>query len=342
MTNKPEKKRNMTMTDIARLAGVSQSTVSRVLNGSAGVAPDKQSAVMEVIERLNYRPNVIAQGLAMGQTLSIGVLSRYVGSPFFSNVLRGIEAGIKEKGYYPIIVIGGVLAKDDEDGIEVLLSRRVDGLILHTYSGLAEDYLHDVAAHTPTVIIGQSVKGLENQCITIKDYDASYQATSYLIQKGHKMIAHAAGPATSNDAQLRRDGYLKAMADAGLQVYPELIIDADYSEVGGAYVVDQLLRLREQLPFTAIFAANDQTAVGVRLALYRRGIAVPDDISLMGFDDIPEVQYMIPPLTTMRQPMYQIGYTATQSLFALMNEQQIQGLTFPVELIERETVRPLG
>src|SRR5687767_3184784 len=144
MARKQINKKTVTMTEIARLAGVSQSTVSRILNGSAAVDPEKHAAVMEVIERLNYRPNVIAQGLVMGQTLSIGVLTRYLDSPFFGNILRGIEHGIKEEGYFPIVVSGGDSSKDDERAIEMLMSRRVDGLVLMAHEQLAKEFLQDV------------------------------------------------------------------------------------------------------------------------------------------------------------------------------------------------------
>jgi LacI family transcriptional regulator len=336
---KDKNNKAVTMTEIARLAGVSQSTVSRILNGSATVAPEKHAAVMEVIERLNFRPNVIAQGLVMGQTLTVGILTRYLGSPYFGNVLRGIERGVKEKGYFPIVVAGTETPQDDYQAINMLLSRRVDGLVLQVHDETPADYLYSVAANTPTIIIGLSVPGLEDHCVTVKNYEGAYAATSYLIQKGHRLIAHVAGPMFRADALHRYQGYQQALADAGLECYPELVQEGDFSEASGMVMMGELLNIRHELPFTAVFASNDQLALGVRLALYRRNIAVPDQISLLGFDDIPEIQYMIPPLTTVRQPLFQLGFAGTQSLFALMEGKQIHPVSFPLELVERETVR---
>jgi LacI family transcriptional regulator len=237
------------------------------------------------------------------------------------------------------VVAGDESPKEDERAIDLLISRRVDGLVLLAHEQLSLEYLQDVMAHTPTIIIGQKIKGFEDYCVTVKNYEAAYQATSYLIQKGHTLIAHTQGPLARLDAVLRRDGYCQALLDAGLEVYPELLFEGDFSEVGGFLAVENLLKVREMIPFTAIFTGNDQTAVGIRLGLYRRNIAVPDDISLIGFDDIPEVQYMIPPLTTMRQPMYHMGYAATQAVFALIDGKQPHAVSFPAELVERETVK---
>lgn len=342
MPPRAEKKKPVTMSEIARLAGVSQSTVSRILNGSASVAPEKHAAVMEVMEGLNFRPNVIAQGLVMGQTLAIGVLTRYLGSPFFGTVLRGIEQGVKENGYYPIVVSGGDSVKDDYQSIELLISRRVDGLIIYPHEELSVEYLHEIAAHTPLIIIGMTVPGLEDHCITVRNYDAAYQATTYLIKKGHTLIAHATGPQSRTDAILRREGYRQAMRDADLPLYPELIIEGEFAEAAAFMGVENLIKQRHRLPFTAIFCGNDQMAQGIRLALYRQNLSVPDDISLVGFDDIFQAQYMIPPLTTMRQPIYQLGFAATQSLFTLIAGRQSYAISFPAELVERETVRVIS
>jgi len=337
---KSSKKNNVTMTDVARRAGVSQSTVSRTFNGSNAVDPEKKELILAAAAELNYRPNVIAQGLVMGKTSTIGVVTRYLGSPFFGNVLEGVEHGIKEHKFFPIVVTGGATQQENIQAIETLLSRRVDGLLfLINDDPIGLDYLQDVSSHTPIIVVGHEIAGFEDHCITVKNYEAGYAATQHLIKKGHTIIAHLAGPAP--DALRRRDGYINALQDAGLTVYPELILKADFSEAEAYMMGEELLNLRQKLPFTAVFTSNDQMAIGFRLALHRYGLSVPDDVSLIGFDDIPSAKYMTPPLTTMRQPIYQLGYTASQVLFSVIEGNSPRPMSFPVELIERETVKSI-
>lgn len=329
------------MSEIAQMAGVSQSTVSRVLTGTTPVAPDKQAAVLEVIERLNFHPNVSAQSLVHGRTFQIGVLTRHLGSPFFNEMLRGMAKGMEGTSYHPVIGLGSEIPREDRLALDLLLARRVDGLLLQAPQNSPQvnfDYLLELAEHTPLIIIGTRIPGLEKQCVSIKNFNGGYIATSHLIEKGHKFIAHITGRMPVEDSVERRDGYCQALIDNGLEVVPELIIEGDFSENSGTQGMDTLLARREQFPFTAVFAANDQIAVGVRLALYYRRIIVPDEISLVGFDDLPGTQYMIPPLTTIRQPVYYMGLIASQALLAMVAGKEVQLPEFPLELVSRQSV----
>lgn len=162
-------------------------------------------------------------------------------------------------------------------------------------------------------------------------------ATRHLLSLGHRSIAHIAGVADHTDATERRAGYDRALREAGVPVRPELIVQGDLMESGGLLAMNRLLDSGQ--PFTAVFAANDQTAFGARLALYRRGVRVPDDVSILGVDDLPGAAYATPPMTTIRQPIYELGLAVAQALLALLGHQVAQTPVPPLELVVRETTR---
>ncbi len=331
------KKQSVTILDIAQQAGVSPSTVSRILNGTTAVAPEKQAAVMEVIERLNYKPNIVAQGLVKGTSSTVGVLIEQIGSPFYGEILVGIEQGLQGSAYLPLFTSGSWVLEDELNMLNVLLGRRVDALII-IFGQIPAERLLDVAASTPLLVVGRNIPGLEGRCVTIDNVEAAYKATSYLIEMGHRQIAHISGLGSHADARDRRAGYCKALKDAGLEVNPDLIIEGDYQEHSGVLAIETLFTNRARAPFSAIFAANDQMALGARLALYRRGIRVPEDISLVGFDDLFSVAYVTPPLTTIRQPAREIGYMAARGILNILEGKEPELHPAPTELVIRESV----
>ena len=329
------------MSEIAQLAGVSQSTVSRVLSGTTPVAPDKQAAVLKIIEQYNFRPNVAAQGLVNGRTFQIGVLTRHLGSPFFGEMLRGIAKAVEDTNYHPVISLGSENPNEDRKALDLLLARRVDGIIIQASQAAHpsnDEYLRTLAEEVPIIVVGRQIPGLEKQCMIVKNFDGAYLATSHLIAKGHRSIAHITGLVWVEDTVLRRDGYCQALRDNGLEIVPDLIIEGDFTESSGAQAVDTLLSRRDAFPFSAIFASNDQMAIGARLALYHRRISVPEDVSLVGFDDLLGTQYMIPPLTTIRQPVFYMGLMAIQALLAVLNGESLHLPAFPLELVIRQSV----
>ncbi len=326
--------KTITIHDIARAAGVSSSTVSRVLNGTTAVAEDKRVAVLAVVDQLNYRPNVIAQGLKRGRSAAIGVLTQSIDSPFYGTILRGIEQGLSGSDYHPVIASGNWRTDQELEALVLLMTRRVDALIV--MSGLnPDDYLRRIAADIPLVVVGRTVAGLEGQCLRVDDRHSAYEATRYLIGLGHRRIAHITGPSFHQDAVDRRGGYSQALSDAGLAVDPQLIVEGDYTEQSGLLAI--LALLSRGALFTAIFGANDQMAYGARLALYRHGIRVPDDISLVGFDDQLASSYTTPPLTTVRVPTLEIGRMAAQGVLSLLDKQQLALPTVATELVIRES-----
>lgn len=327
-----------TILDIAREAGVSPSTVSRVLNGNTPVADDKRDAVNAAVKKLRYRPNASAQGLVWGRTRAVGVLTQSIASPFYGDILHGIEEGLAGSDYHAVFTSGNWHTDAELAALNLLAGRRVDALIM--LAGVTPDaQMRQMAAELPLVVIGRSVPGMERQCLRIDDMGAAEEAARYLIELGHRSIVHIAGPELHQDARDRREGYERALASAGLSASPEMIIPGDYTELSGLVAVETLLA--RGTPFSAIFAANDQMAYGARLAFYRRGMRVPEDVSLVGFDDLLGSAYTTPPLTTVRQPAFELGCAAGQAIRHLLEGRTFAMPTLSTELVIRESAAPL-
>jgi LacI family transcriptional regulator len=324
----------ITLGDVAREAGVSPSTVSRILNGTAVVAPSKRAAVEAVIEKLGYQPNVLARGLALGQSMSIGVLMQEISSPYYAEVLIGIEKGLAGTDYHPIVVSGHWRAEAESEALDVLLARRVDAIVVMD-GRLEHKRLLRTAQSTPTVVVARMIDGLESQCLRVDNVHGSALGTQHLIDLGHKRIAHIAGPVDNHDAVDRLEGYKQALKAARIKFDPDLVSEGDFTERSGLMAMESLLSRTSN--FSALFCANDQMAFGARLALYRRGIRVPDDVSLVGFDDIPGSSYCTPPLTTVRQPSQEVGLAAAAAVLDLMLGRTAKLPPLPPLLVVRES-----
>jgi LacI family transcriptional regulator len=331
---------NVTLQEIARAAGVSPSTVSRILNGSARVLPAKQQAVEEAIAKFNYRPNVLARSLASGRTETIGVLTQAVSSPFYAEWLRGIEEALYEPGFTPIFVSSRWNVEDEKARLDEFVARRVDGIIL-LHAQLDEPTLVNYSRYAPMLVLGRSVQnGATLAGLPIDNLKGARDATRHLIEQGHREIAFISGPSSHEDAIERLDGYRIALEEAGIAFDADLVEEGDYLETGGLAAMERLLTRRPS--FSAVFCANDQTAYGARLAMFRRGVRVPEDVSLVGFDDLPTSSYMTPPLTTVRQPTYEIGRLAAQGILQMIRKQAIALSPIPLTLVTRETTRRVG
>ncbi len=333
----------VTILQIAERANVSPATVSRVLRGTAAVKEHKRTAVMQAVNELDYRPNVFAQSLASGQSMTLGVLTQNFGSPFYDGILQGILQGLDSSEYSPIFADGRWQTAVEQKALQMLLDRRVDGLIL-IGGQIPEEQLATLVQQTPLVVVARELTMLPNNCLCVDNFTAAYEATRYLINQGHREIAHITAKLpyqeVVTDVQLRYEGYVQALKDSGMGLDPQLVVEGNLLQQSGVLAIETLL-LRGR-SFSAIFAANDQMAFGARLGLYRRGIRVPDDVSLVGFDDEPSAAYFIPPLTTVRQPGVEMGQTAAQAMLDSLNKKPVQPPTFKGELIIRETVARQG
>ncbi|MGQ0708874.1 MAG: LacI family DNA-binding transcriptional regulator [Rhodoferax sp.] len=308
----------VTLLDVARSAGVSAATVSRILNGTARVAPAKVDAVQQAIARLNFKPNLFARSLKTGVTMTVGVLTQSLESQFYAHALKGIEVGLEGSGFSPIITSGHWSPQTDLQSLRVLTSRRVDGLIILT--GTIDDAAAcALAREQPVVLTERALQAPNLYTVQLDQFHGGYLATRHLVELGHRRIAHITGVAHRRDAMERQRGYEHALREAGITPDPALCVQGDFTDQGGLRAMHQLLQ--RGVPFSAVFCANDESAMGARLALFERGVRVPEEVSLVGFDDLPVAAFMTPPLSSVHQPVFEIGLHAAQALLRLLGRE---------------------
>jgi LacI family transcriptional regulator len=294
----------VTIKDVAREAGVSVATVSRVFNNSALVKEPTRLEVQRVAARLGYSPHVAARSLITSKTSTIGVLLPDLYGEFFSEVIRGIDQAVQREGYHLLVSS----SHDDESEIEAALRSmhgRVDGLIVMSPDMDARAAVQRLAERFPVVLLNCAVEGDALDAITIDNYGGAYAIVRHLIALGHRRIAIITGGARNFDALERRRGYRAALAEAGIARNPAWEVPGDFSDTSGYHAVQRLL-VTTPRP-TAIFATNDAMAIGALSALREAGISVPDGVAVAGFDDIPMARYMNPPLTTVHVDITALG-----------------------------------
>jgi len=326
----------VTLERVARLAGVSPSTVSRILNGTAVVSELKKKAIEEAIATLGFVPNPVARGLAGGRTFSIGVITQAIDSPFYGMALSGIEKELDPAGYSALYVTGDWDAKEEAKCIEVLRSRRVDGIIVLT-GRLPDKALRECAKSLPVVVTGRALKAPGLFSLNFDSFEGGRLATQHLLDLGHRRIVFINGAAHHPDANERLRGYRVALQTAGLVYDPALVLPGDFHESSGLEAVEQILI--KKLAFSAIFAANDQMAFGAALGLYRHGLRIPDDVSLIGFDDLPVAMYAVPPLSSIHESAYELGCLAATSVLQLINGVQPSSQVPAPRLVVRESTQ---
>ena len=324
---------NVTINDIADAAMVSKSTVSRVLNGTAEVSADKKQAVLEAVRRLGFQPSVIARSLSSGTSMTIGVMTQLIGSSFYDSISQGVISGLTGSGYSPIFVDGQWQELESVDGIRALLGRRVDGLIM-IGGNVPRDAVAELGGNLPVIFVARHFDG--HQSVSMDNVKASGEAVKFLAENGHRRIVLVQGLPHHPDAIARLQGYRLALEEVGLPCDEDLILDGDFTSDAGIRAVKKLLAAGTD--FTAIFAANDRTAFGVTLALTQAGLRVPEDVSVVGFDDQLEAQYMVPPLTTVRQPGREMGEMAARAILSKLNDEEPELKTLQGELIIRDSV----
>jgi LacI family transcriptional regulator len=328
----------VTLEMVAKEAGVSPSTVSRILNGTARVRDAKVRAVEAAIAKLQFMPNPVARSLARGKSMSVGVVTQAIDSPFYGEALAAIEKGLLRARYSALIVSGHWREGDERRCVAHLLSRRVDGIILLT-SCLPDREIANLARSVPMVVTGRDVAGERIFSLDTDSTAGARLATDYLIGLGHRRIAFLSGPADHPDAQQRLEGYQAALAANRIAFNAKLVVHGNYSETGGHAAIMGLLDSGAE--FTAVFAANDQTAYGAMLALHRRNLSVPGDVSVVGFDDLASSAYTIPPLTSVHRSIDEIGEGAAEAIVDLIERRVPIARVSPATLAIRESTRPL-
>lgn len=332
-----------TIKDVARRANVSTATVSRVLNGGQWVAEPTRAAVLQAVQELNYKPNAVARSLMHAQTKTLAILFPNVSDMFSGTVLGGVEDAAHARGFSVIVCKTGGGHERTLDYLQLLAEKRVDGIIFAS-EVLREEYASFIRRlRIPLVVFSGESDDPAVPTIRCDDRQAAYTATSYLIGQGHERIGLLYGGAHETPEQSGRlTGFHEAHRDHGLVVEPGRVLCLEGfafrdGRAGGATL---LSRARD---LTAVFASSDELALGVMSAAAGRGLRVPDDLSVMGFDDLPLAEMSLPPLTTVRQPLYGMGRrAATMLLDHIQDVRKLDGhAIFPTTIVERQSVRRL-
>lgn len=316
-------------------------TVSRVLNNTVPVAEETRMRVIEAVEALNYKPNAFARGLVTNRSGGVGVVINEISSPFYSGIVRGIEEVVEPKGLHLLVSSGHAQAALEGRAVESLKQRRSDALILQLEAVPDDDLVRWAEQETPVIVVGRSVPELEGRCVYLDNVAGGYLATRHLIEHGHRRIAHLAGWLAIKDARDRLEGYRRALTDAGLPCDEALIVPGDFTEAGGQRGARELLA--RGLPFTALVAGNDQMAAGALHTLRAHGLRVPQDVSLIGYDDVLFARYLFPALTTIRQPLAEMGQAAARLALAALgaeNPKEVNTKFDPVLVVRESVARP--
>lgn len=332
----------VTIYDVAREAGVSMATVSRVVNNNPNVKPQTRKKVFEAIERLGYRPNAVARGLASKKTTTVGVVIPDISNANFAEVARGIE-DIANMYHYNIILCNADKKKEKEIRvINTLLEKQVDGLLFMGGNVTEEHVQAFRTSNVPIVLCGTTEEHNAIPAVDINHEKAAFDAVQLLINKGHRRIGMISGTLQDpNNGFARYQGYKKALEHAGIPFSDELVRIGNYRYESGVDAVKYFLELSERP--TAIFAATDEMAIGAIHAIQDAGLHVPEDFSVISVDNSRMASMVRPLLTAVAQPMYDIGAVSMRLLTKLMNKETIEHpkIELPHEIIERQSVNAL-
>jgi DNA-binding LacI/PurR family transcriptional regulator len=318
--SRPQKKiaQRVTAHDVAKAIGVSTMTVSRVLNRKPNVDDRTRALVLKAAKKLGYRPNQIAQSLALNKTFTVGVVVPEISHSFFPEAIRGIEEVTYKAGYHLVLMHSAETAERERDALHTLESKRVDGILLSVAQDVHDDraYRQIMEVGLPLVFFDRCVRGIGAPCVSIDDEESARVMTHHLIAHGYRRIAHLAGSQQLAIGRERLAGFCQAQEEAGMECDRTLIVECGFHEDSGYAAMQQLLDLPVALRPRAVVAINDPAAYGAIRAILDRGLSVPRDIAVVGFSDDIRAPLMPVPLTTMRQPAYELGRMAAERLVA--------------------------
>ncbi|KER03609.1 LacI family DNA-binding transcriptional regulator [Photorhabdus temperata subsp. temperata] len=330
-----------TMRDVAHQAGVSVATVSRVINSTAYVEPGTRERVEKAMRELNYRRNFAALALAKRCGNMLGLLTGNLADPFFSLLARGVEKIARQEEVKLMVCSGGYQAELEKSALDFLINQGCEAIVAHVSTMSDVDVLR-YAAHTPgLVIINRYFPAIANRCIWLDNVSASQAATHYLLQNGHRKIACVTADLPIDNRRLRLEGYHAAMTHAGITVPGDWVISVPFNEKGGELAAEKLLD--SGINFTAAVTFNDVMAAGMMRSLHQRKIKLPEQLSIVGFDDIVPARYLYPPLTTVHNPIERMAQQAANLALQLSAQKEItpQMNMFSAELVIRDSVFPI-
>ncbi|MFX3625428.1 MAG: catabolite control protein A [Ectobacillus sp.] len=317
---------NVTIYDVAREANVSMATVSRVVNGNPNVKPTTRKKVLEAIERLGYRPNAVARGLASKKTTTVGVIIPDISNIFYAELARGIE-DIATMYKYNIILSNSDQNKEKEMHLlNTMLGKQVDGIVFMS-ENITSDHVEEFKKSPVPIVLAAS---FDEQSITPSvniDYEqGAYDAVKYLLDKGHKHVAFVSGPFEHAVAEVKKmQGYKRALEEAGVAYHEERVVEGDYTYDSGIEAFDKLWESSNKP--TAVFVSSDEMALGVIHGAQDQGVHIPNDVEVIGFDNTRLATMVRPQLTTVVQPMYDIGAVAMRLLTKYMNKETVEDHT---------------
>lgn len=333
----------ITIHDIAREANTSIATVSRVLNNQSGYSEKTRQKVLKVADELGYESNAIAKSLVKKKTFTIGVVFPHISSQISYELLNGIEAVAHEEGYSIIVSYTYSDHKRTMNYLKTMAEKRIDGLIFTSEFLQKEYYDYLEKSGIPYILLSTKSQEFQVPYVKVDDYDAAYAAAKYLIDYGHKKIGMISGPVSDPIAGLPRvNGFKQAMTDHKLEHNKgRIIYGEDFGFVQGKQKLKKLIETHPEV--TALFAAGDELAVGAMNMAQELGYSVPEDLSVIGYDNIMLSEMVYPPLTTIAQPFYDMGLAATELLFNMIEDKKVlsQQVILPFEIRKRKSVREL-
>ena len=336
--------RVVTLRDVAERAGVHAGTASRALNPGtrALVNPDTAARVMQAAHELGYRPNPIARSLKTNRSLTVGVLIPDLTNPLFPPIVRGIEDGLAIAGYTALLANSDNDPDKERRHFETMKDRQVDGFIMAT-AELDDPLVENaVAADVPIVLVNRSIDSSRAFAVITDDRKGAHLAVAHLVDLGHRDIAHIVGPERYSTGKARHRGFVEAMKQRRLRLDHDLIrLTRTFTEQEGARAFRSLLDVGKR--FSAVFAGNDLLALGCYDVLAQAGLRCPENVSIVGYNDIPFLDKLRPPLTTIRIPQYEIGRRASELLLERLHDPSLDPVTVSLEpeLVVRGSTRPL-